>query len=138
MSIIRGLMQLFGGSRLQRSFDRNREELQRSYFLMASSSGLPRGLKWKGCDWLPAYVVVREQSTGEISRLSAINLTFEAVEGGEMESVKAVSTVREACAVFQWNGSRWNPTGRTLFNMDPATAVQRFGETYRVLESDKG
>ena len=139
MSFISKLVRSFARRRLQarlrRAFEQHREELHRNYFLVASSTGLPRGLTWKGCDWLPGFVMLREQSTGEISRLSAVNLTFEAIEGGDMENVKAVSTVREACAVFQWDGRRWVPTGRTLFNMDPTAAAHRFGNGYEMLQA---
>jgi len=139
MSFISKLFRSFAQSRLQarlgRAFEQHRDELHRNYFLVASSSGLPRGLTWKGCDWLSGFVILRDQNTGEISRLAAVNLTFEAIEGGDMENVKAVSTVREACAVFQWDGRGWVPTGRTLFNMDPRTAAQRFGDAYEVLQA---
>lgn len=138
MSFISKLVHSFAQSRLQgrlgRAFEQHRDELHRNYFLVASSSGLPRGLTWKGCDWLSAFVILRDNTTGEINRLAAVNLTFEAIEGGDMENVKAVSTIREACAVFQWDGRRWVPSGRTLFNMDPSTASQKFGEAYEVLQ----
>ncbi|MFO0978195.1 MAG: hypothetical protein U0996_17440 [Planctomycetaceae bacterium] len=141
MSFISKLFRSFAQSRLQnrlnRAYEQHREELHRNYFLVASSSGLPRGLTWKGCEWPGGFVMLREQGTGEISRLSSVNLTFEAIEGGDMEHVKAVSTVREACAVFQWDGRRWVPTGRTLFNMDPTIAAQRFGDGYEVLQAGK-
>jgi hypothetical protein len=49
-----------------------------------------------------------------------------------MEDVAAVSQLKEGCAVFVWNGSAWEPGGRTLFNLDPAAAAKQFEESHEV------
>ncbi len=62
-----------------------------------------------------------------------MNIAFEAVEGGDMENVAAVSTIRDASAVFQWNNGRWETSGRALFNMNPADAASRLGASYETV-----
>lgn len=73
---------------------------------------------------------MRERSNGQWWMLSGVNLSFEAIVGGEMEGVEAVSMLREACAVFAWLDGGWRATGRTLFNMDAQRAVIHLLETH--------
>ena len=116
--------------RLIASFDRDRDRYQREYLARASSTGLPRGLRWVGCDWLPDRVVLRDRATQQPNLLVSINLRFEAIKGSDMEDVAAVSNVRDACAVFQWTTNTWETSGRTLFNMNPAEARERLAASY--------
>ncbi|MBC7968121.1 MAG: hypothetical protein H7Z17_19595 [Fuerstia sp.] len=137
--MIRKWFQSFGRSllptaaspdRLLREFERHRESLQRQYFELASSTGLPRGLRWLSCDWLEALVLLRDRTTKQPNLLVSINLRFEAIEGSDMEDVAAVSSIRDACAVFQWQNNAWTTSGRTLFNMNPEAAKQRLAASY--------
>ena len=111
-------------------FERNRESLERQYFELASSTGLPRGLRWLNCDWLQGHVLLRDRTTMQPNLLISINLRFEAIEGSDMEEVAAVSSIRDACAVFQWQNNAWTTSGRTLFNMNPEEARQRLAASY--------
>ena len=116
--------------RLLRHFERHRELLQRQYFERASSTGLPRGLRWLNCEWLPVHILLRDRTTNQPNLLVSINLRFEAIEGSDMEEVAAVSNIRDACAVFQWQDNAWTTSGRTLFNMNPEEAKQRLAASY--------
>lgn len=111
-------------------FERHRESLECHYFELASSTGLPRGLRWLGCEWLPSHILLRDRTTGQPNLLVSINLRFEAVAGSDMEDVAAVANVRDACAVFQWQKNAWTTSGRTLFNMNPEEARQRLAASY--------
>ena len=111
-------------------FERHRESLERQYFELASSTGLPRGLRWRNCEWLSAQILLRDRTTNQPNLLVSINLWFEAIEGSDMEDVAAVTNIRDACAVFQWNKSIWTTSGRTLFNMNPEEARQRLSASY--------
>ncbi|MEK6248535.1 MAG: hypothetical protein N2C12_10180, partial [Planctomycetales bacterium] len=53
-------------------------------------------------------------------------ISFEAIEGGGMEEVEAVSNLRAATAVFFMDGDRWDTRGRVIFNLEPAEAIERF------------
>lgn len=111
-------------------FERHRESLQRQYFERASSTGLPRGLKWLSCEWLPTQILLRDRTTMQPNLLVSINLRFEAISGSDMEDVAAVTNIRDACAVFQWQNNEWTTSGRTLFNMNPEEARQRLAASY--------
>ena len=114
-------------------FERHRKSLEQEYFERASSTGLPRGLSWKKCDWLPSFVLLLDRTTQQPNLLVSVNLHFEAIAGGDMEDVAAVSNVRDACAVFQWQNKSWTTSGRTLFNMNPEEARDRLAMTYEPL-----
>jgi hypothetical protein len=51
-------------------------------------------------------------------------VSFEAVEGGGMEEVEAVSNVRAATAEFLYDGTRWCTAGRVYFNLAPSATVK--------------
>lgn len=113
-----------------RRFAQHSATLTADFFQRAAASGKPRGLKWIRCDWLPEQKLVRERESGLLTLLVGINLHFEAVEGGDMEDVAAVSSVRDACAVFHYQKGRWGTGGRVLFNMHPAAAAERLADSY--------
>jgi hypothetical protein len=133
-TLTRTLLPVQGRSEvLIQQFERERRTLEQAYFASASTSGLPRGLLWKKCDWLPDYVLLQDRATQQPNLLVSVNLHFEAIVGGDMEDVAAVSNVRDACAVFQWQRNSWTTTGRTLFNMNPQEARDRLAASYEPL-----
>lgn len=109
----------------RRSFRLQREVLEAKFFELASLSGKPRDLRWLDCDWLEAVTFARDRQTGLLTAFVAVNIRFEAVEGGDMEGVAAVGNIRDAAAVFHYQAGRWGTGGRALFNMNPADALQR-------------
>lgn len=115
-------------------FVRDELRLRQEYFDLASSLGKPRGLKWLAPDWRQEKSLMRERANGQWWMLAGVNLSFEAVVGGEMEGVEAVSMLREACAVFVWFNGGWRATGRTLFNMDAQRAVSHLEETHEPVD----
>ncbi|GAB5442340.1 MAG: hypothetical protein Fues2KO_26890 [Fuerstiella sp.] len=128
MGLLTRLIQLLTGRRppeaLLRSFHRYEQELQDNCFRLASESGKPRGLRWVGCDWLDTFAIVRDPASGLITLFRGANLSFEAVEGGDMEDVAAVSTIREAVGVFHQQDGRWGTGGRVLFNVTAPQAAE--------------
>ena len=110
--------------RILQSFEGQRQQLRDDFFAKAATSGKPRGLIWKNCTWLDTFTLVEESSTGIHTPFCGVNLSFEAVEGGDMEDVEAVSMIREGSAVFHHQNGRWGSGGRVLFNMDPQMAAQ--------------
>jgi hypothetical protein len=112
-------------TRASREFKLQREGLEAKFFEIASCSGKPRGLRWVRCDWQPAYSLAREARSGLLTAFVSIELHFEAIEGGDMEEVAAVGTVRDACAVFHYQHGQWGTGGKALFNMNATDAVER-------------
>lgn len=99
-------------------------ELQKDFFALASQSGKPRGLRWTSCEWPGEIQVVADNEQQLISAFVSVNLGFEAIEGGDMEDVKAVSTIRDGSAVFHFQEDSWGSAGRVVFNMAPSQAAE--------------
>jgi hypothetical protein len=121
-----------------REFRLRRESLEAKFVELASRLGKPRGLIWKECDWQETVTFAREIPTGLLTAFASVEIHFEAVPGGDMEDVEAVSTIRDAAAVFHYQAGTWGTGGKALFNMNPADAVQRLaGQFQPVHESSQ-
>ncbi len=113
-----------------RKFRLQREQLEARFFDMARTQGKPRGLRWLDCDWQSEVVFARDLHSGLLTAFVAVNISFEAIEGGDMEDVEHVGTVRDAAAVFHFRNGNWGTGGRPLFNMNPQDALARFGNQF--------
>jgi hypothetical protein len=113
-----------------RNFRTQREQLEAKFFDIASRLGKPRDLRWLDCDWQDRVTFGREVDSGLLTAFAAVEIRFEAVEGGDMEDVAAVSTVRDAAALFHYKDGSWGTGGRALFNMNPADALERLNDQY--------
>jgi len=111
-------------ARAQRDFHRQREQLEAKFIERASQSGKPRGLRWSDVAFDDDVIYARDRKTGGLKALVAIEVSFEAVEGGGMEHVEAVSNVRAATAEFLYDGGRWRTEGRVYFNLAPTATVK--------------
>lgn len=114
-------------------FRRQREVLEAKFFDLAAASGKPRGLRWVDCDWLESVTFARDRQTGLLTAFVAVNIGFEAIEGGDMEDVAAVGNIRDAAAVFHYQKGRWGTGGRALFNMNPEDAIERLQSQFEPL-----
>ena len=88
-------------ARFRKEFHRQRERLEARFMQLAGASGKPRGLEWVGCDFDNDVIYARDRKSGEISAFVGVTISFEAVIGGGMEDVEAVSNLRAATAVFR-------------------------------------
>jgi hypothetical protein len=111
-------------------FDRHRAELEALFFEAAARSGKPRGLRWTGCEWSDAMELARDRQTGQLVALRGVTISFEAIEGTDMEGLPAVGNLRNASAVFVFDGMHWKTAGRAVFNFNPDEAIQHFGAQY--------
>ena len=118
----------------RREFRRQREVLEAKFFDLAAASGKPRGLRWVDCDWLETVTFARDRQTGLLTAFVAVNISFEAIEGGDMEDVSAVSNIRDAAAVFHYQKGNWGTGGRALFNMNPNDALDRLQGQFEPLQ----
>lgn len=118
-------------------FARQREYLEAKHFTVAARSGKPRGLRWKGCDWENGVEFARDRQTGELVALTPVTIQFEAVEGGDMEGLPAVGNLRQASAVFYFDGRSWATVGKTVFNLNPEEAIaHHHGRYERLTDSE--
>jgi hypothetical protein len=136
---IRMARQLERVAKAQRDFHRQREPLEAKFFDLAAISGKPRGLRWVDIEFDDDVVYARERKTGRLKALVAIEVRFEAVEGGGMEEVEAVSRVRAATAEFLHDGDRWTTQGRVYFNLAPSATVKYLAADLEVVaEAPRG
>lgn len=113
-----------------REFRYRREMLEARFFDLARVQGKPRDLRWLDCEWADDVTFARDKQTGLVTAFASVCIRFEAVEGGDMEGVAAVSTVREAAAVFHYRNGIWGTGGRALFNMNPQDALRNLANQY--------
>lgn len=118
------------------AFESQRAELERLFFIAASSTGKPRGLRWTGSELGPGLELARDKRTGELLAFVPVTVSFEAIPGSDMEGLPAVGNLRSATAVFMLRGRRWTTVGRTVFNLDPAGAIQHFQGQYEPIVAE--
>src|SRR5262245_4709369 len=75
---------------IRKLFSQQREHLEARFFEAAASSGKPRGLRWKECEWADLVEFGRDVSSGQFVAFVGVTIAFEAVAGGDMEGVEAV------------------------------------------------
>lgn len=115
-------------------FRMQREQLEAKFFDLASRQGRPRDLRWVDCDWQSGVTFGRDVESGMLTAFVSVNISFEAVEGGDMEDVEHVGLLRDAAALFHFKEGSWGTGGRALFNMNPSDALQRLTDQYEPVE----
>ena len=121
--------------RARELFKLQRERLEVQFMNAAASSGKPRGLLWKDCQWDDPVEFVREVGTGQIHALVGVTIAFEAVPGGDMEGLPAVGNLRNASAVFFLERGRWHTAGKVVYNLNPDEALDHFQQQFERIES---
>lgn len=116
--------------RAMAEFRRRREVLEARFFDLAATLGKPRGVRWKQCDWQREVTFARDRQTGLLTAFVSVNVSFEAIAGGDMEEVEHVGLLRDGCAVFHYQHGQWGTGGRVVFNMNPDEALTRFAAQY--------
>src|SRR5207247_10546449 len=116
--------------RAQELFALQREGLEAKCLDAAAASGKQRALRWKACDWDGPVAFARERRTGHLAALAGVTIQFEAVEGGDMEGLPAVGTLRDASAVFFFHRGQRHTVGRVICNMNRAMPTEPFKKQY--------
>lgn len=122
--------------RARELFALQRERLEAMFVSAASATGKPRGLRWKDCDFETDLELARDRQSGQLLALVPVTISFEAVEGGDMEGVEAVGNLRNASAVFFFQRGQWLTVGKAVFNMNPDEALEHFKNQYERMTSD--
>lgn len=110
-------------------FGDHHEPLQQEFLQAAAATGKPRGLSWKQCELHSKSLFATDRANGELYALVPVTISFEAIPGGGMEEVEAVSNLRAATAVFVHRGGQWTTDGRVVFNHEPQQALERYEES---------
>ncbi len=112
----------------RRTFIGQREHLEAKFVDLADANSSPRGLRWANCEFADGVSFALDRGNGELTALVGIAVSFEAIEGGGMEDVEAVSNVRAATAVFHHTSNGWTTRGRAIMNLEPDQAIEHFRE----------
>ncbi|TWU27420.1 hypothetical protein [Bythopirellula polymerisocia] len=110
-------------------FEQDRSGLAALFLQAAGATGKPRGLTWKNCELSGEPLFATDRVTGELYALVTATISFEAIAGGDMEDVEAVSNLRCATAIFVYRDQHWTSDGRAVFNLEPAQSLERFQES---------
>jgi hypothetical protein len=116
--------------RARELFVLQRERLEAKFVTAASSTGKPRGLRWKDCSFERDIELARDRKTSQLVALVPVTIQFEAVEGSDMEDLPAVGNLRNASAVFYFQRGQWLTAGKAVFNLNPAEVIQHFKNQY--------
>ncbi len=112
-------------------FAQDQSRLQEMFFAAASESGKPRGLRWKHIEWTTDAVEFgRDRKTQQLVAFAGITISFEAIEGSDMEGLPAVGNLRNATAVFVFHRGKWFTSGKTIFNHNPDEVLELYKEQY--------
>jgi len=130
---LRTFSRAVNAARARELFKLQRERLEAQFLRAAGATGKPRGLRWVDCEWEDEVTFVRERQTGQLAALVGVTIQFEAIPGGDMEGLPAVGNLRNASAVFFFQGGHWQTVGKAVFNMNPDEAVQHFHNQYERL-----
>ena len=79
------------------------------------------------CDFDDEVTFARDRQNRQLRALVGVTISFEAVEGGDMEDVEAVGNLRAATAVFLFGHGQWHTDGRAVFNLNPDETIRHFG-----------
>ena len=120
------------------AFEAQRASLEPMFFTAASTTGKPRGLRWKSCEFGAAFELARDRRSGEILAFVPVTIAFEAIPGSDMEGLPAVGNLRIGSAVFFHDRGAWHATSRAVFNLTPDQALAHFHNEYERLEKDEG
>lgn len=107
-------------------FQIRREWLEAEFLKKAAATGKPRGLRWVDCDFESNVQFAEDEQSDLLRAFVSVTIRFEAIEGGGMEEVEAVSNLRAATAVFEYEGEKWIASSRTIFNLSPDQAIEQF------------
>jgi len=117
-------------------FKQARKVLEKTFFKICSESGRPRGLRWKTCDFENTVLFVIEKHSLNLHALVPVVISFEAIEGGPMEEMEAVSNLRVGSALFVHTGKDWATRGDVIYNLSPVEAFQRYDQNYTAFDMD--
>jgi hypothetical protein len=115
-------------------FRRRREWLEAEFVTIASERRKPRDLVWADCEFDNDVAFARDRDTGQLRALVGVTISFEAEEGGSMEDVEAVCSLRAATAVFSYRKGAWTTEGRAVFNLNPEQTIRRYQHELEVLD----
>ncbi len=106
-------------------FHQQREWLEANFLTLAMKTA-PRGLEWGDYEFDDAVRFARDPDKNELCAFVGVTIKFEAIEGGGMEDVEAVSQFKAATGVFHYRDGKWMTLGRTVLNLNPYETIVHY------------
>jgi len=120
--------------RARELFRLQHERYEDQLIAAASTTGLPRGLRWVSCAISGDALLVRDTVSGGIVALVPVVIHFFLFEGSDMEEIPAAREPRPATAVFTFARGTWTTSGRVVFNHTPEQTIAKFAPRFRVIQ----
>ena len=95
----------------------------------ASATGKPRGLRWVKCA-LRVRHCLPVKANRQLIGFVTVTISFEAIEGGDMEGVAAVGSLRNATALFAFISGSGRRPNKAIFNLNPPEVLGSFQKEY--------
>jgi len=134
----RGMWREIQAERIRESFQLQHERLEAMFQEQALKNTSPRGLRWVSCPFTSDAVFTRMRTCRSLAALVGVTVTFEAIEGGDMEGLPAVPVPRSGSAVMFFRRGEWSTAGRVIFNLSPAEAVRLLPGEFEPIMSSSG
>jgi hypothetical protein len=84
------------------------------------------GPHWTDCDFDDDVSYVRSRASGQLSALVAATIEMEEMDEASFLPDGLSRGLRNATAVFRFDGERWDTDGRAIFNLTPTQAIHLY------------
>lgn len=121
---IAGLMQA------KRRFHVQRERLEAKFLQLAAAHAQPDAPRWIDGSFADDVAYVRDRSNGQLSALVAVTLAADELD---RLSMNLSEQGQAGTAVFRFDCDHWETDGRTILNLSPAEAVERFHRDFEMI-----
>ena len=105
----------------RRDFHRQRERLEAKFVSLGQVGA--SGPHWTDCDFDDDVAYARSRSSGRLSALVAVAIEMDAMDGPSFLPDSSYRDLRNATAVFHFDGESWDTDGRAIFNLTPTQAI---------------
>ena len=106
----------------RRDFHYQRERLEAKFVSLGHVA--ESGPHWIDCDFDDDVAYARSRASGQLSALVAVTIEMDAEESPSFLPDSSSADLRDATAVFHFDGKRWDTHGRAIFNLTPTQAIQ--------------
>ena len=105
----------------RRDFHRQRERLEAKFVSLGHVGA--SGPHWSDCDFDDDVAYARSRASGRLSALVAVTIEMEEVDDPSFLPDSLSRGLRNATAIFYFDGERWDTDGRAVFNLTPTQAI---------------
>ena len=105
----------------RRDFHFQRERLEAKFVSLGHFGD--SGPRWTDCDFDDDVAYARSRASGRLSALVAVTIEMDAMESPSFLPDSLSGDLRDATAVFHFDGKRWDTDGRAIFNLTPTQAI---------------